>query len=261
MTLVYEGAGLNDAHLEEANLSGAHLEGAALLGAHLERAVLSQASFDKTSRLNLARLDGARLDQVTFDNTNLTVVPWDTVRRLGDELVAEQATYFEGAKVRRKDRATRAEEYEAAVRAYRLLATALQANGLGEVAARYSHRAKIMERKQRWHQRRLPAYLASGFLALLAGYGYRLGRVLVAYVLVVAVFAGLFWLAGISAHGTLYRFDVAAQISLNAIHGRVFFAQFGLDTLQSWIATAESVVGIVIEGLFVAVLIQRLFSR
>jgi len=49
------------------------------------------------------------------------------------------------------------------------------------------------------------------------------------------------------------------QISLNAIHGRVFFAQFGLDTLQSWLATAESVIGIVIEGVFVAMLIQRLF--
>ncbi|HEX9414433.1 MAG TPA: hypothetical protein VF916_13085, partial [Ktedonobacterales bacterium] len=53
----------------------------------------------------------------------------------------------------------------------------------------------------------------------------------------------------------------AAQISLNAIHGRVFFAQFGLDTAQSWIATGESICGIVIEGVFVAVLIQRLFSR
>jgi hypothetical protein len=55
--------------------------------------------------------------------------------------------------------------------------------------------------------------------------------------------------------------DQAAQISLNAVHGRVFFAQFGLDTVQSWIATAESIVGIIIEGIFVAVLIQRLFSR
>ena len=51
----------------------------------------------------------------------------------------------------------------------------------------------------------------------------------------------------------------ALQISLNAIHGRVFFVQFGLDTLQSWLATAESVIGIVIEGVFVAMIIQRLF--
>ncbi len=49
----------------------------------------------------------------------------------------------------------------------------------------------------------------------------------------------------------------ALQISLNAIHGRVFFAQFHLDTLQSGLATAESIVGIVIEGVFVAMLVQR----
>jgi hypothetical protein len=53
----------------------------------------------------------------------------------------------------------------------------------------------------------------------------------------------------------------AFQISLNAIHGRVFFAQFGLDTVQSWLATGESIVGIVIEGVFVAMLIQRFFGR
>jgi hypothetical protein len=45
------------------------------------------------------------------------------------------------------------------------------------------------------------------------------------------------------------------------VHGRVFFAQFHLDTLQSWLATAESIVGIVIEGVFVAMLIQRFFGR
>jgi hypothetical protein len=51
------------------------------------------------------------------------------------------------------------------------------------------------------------------------------------------------------------------QVSLNAIHGRVFFTQLGLDTLQSWLATAESIVGIAIEGVFVAMLIQRFFGR
>jgi hypothetical protein len=53
----------------------------------------------------------------------------------------------------------------------------------------------------------------------------------------------------------------AFQISLNAIHGRVFFVQFGLDTFQSWLATLESIIGIVIEGTFVAMLIQRFFGR
>jgi hypothetical protein len=49
-------------------------------------------------------------------------------------------------------------------------------------------------------------------------------------------------------------------VSLTAIHGRVFFEQFGFS-LKSWIAAVESVVGIVIEGVFVAMLIQRFFSR
>ena len=37
--------------------------------------------------------------------------------------------------------------------------------------------------------------------------------------------------------------------------------QQALDTLQSWLATLESIVGIVIEGVFVAMLIQRFFGR
>jgi hypothetical protein len=41
----------------------------------------------------------------------------------------------------------------------------------------------------------------------------------------------------------------------------VFITPFGLDSLQSWVAAVESVVGIVIESTFVAVLIQRFFGR
>jgi hypothetical protein len=50
-------------------------------------------------------------------------------------------------------------------------------------------------------------------------------------------------------------------VSLTAIHGRVFITSFGLDSVQSLIAAIESVVGIVIEGTFVAMLIQRFFGR
>jgi hypothetical protein len=186
---------------------------------------------------------------------------------LGDELEADRKqdeTGYGTASFKR------AEEYAAAARAYRLLMVALQGKGLGDVAARYAYRAKIMQRKRRFFERWWGAYLGSAFLALLAGYGYRLWRILAAYILVVALFAVLYSIPGLARHGLnadlvsthyLDAFARNVQISLNAIHGRVFFAQFGLDTAQSWVATAESVVGIVIEGLFVAVLIQRLFSR
>ena len=53
----------------------------------------------------------------------------------------------------------------------------------------------------------------------------------------------------------------ALLVSLTAIHGRVFFTQFGLDNMQAWVAAGESVAGIVIEGTFVAMLVQRFFGR
>jgi hypothetical protein len=39
----------------------------------------------------------------------------------------------------------------------------------------------------------------------------------------------------------------------------VFFEQFGIHNLLLWIAAVESVCGIIIESVFAAVLIQRLF--
>ncbi len=185
------------AQLQGADLHGAQLEGADLSSAQLAGAELTEASLDKATRLNGATLTGVLLDQVILDNTNLTVVEWDHVPVLGDELRADEAREQLGgepsdAKGTRKTRQQRAEEYAAAVRAYRLLAVALQNTGLGEVAARYSYRAQIMQRKRRWHERRLSAYLGSAFLALFAGYGYRLGRVFVAYGLTVALFAALY---------------------------------------------------------------------
>jgi len=109
----------------------------------------------------------------------------------------------------------------------------------------------------------LGRWLVSWGLAALSGYGYRLGRIFAAYAIVVLTFATLFLLPTFltGAIPSLQQGADALQISLNAIHGRVFFAQFGLDTVQSWIAMAESVVAIVIEGVFVAVLIQRLFAQ
>jgi hypothetical protein len=111
----------------------------------------------------------------------------------------------------------------------------------------------------------------SGRLLLLApvdgaaGYGYRLVRIALDYVLIVALFAGGYLvsrpIANHACHSHRAGAPDALQISLNAIQGRVFFAQFQLDTVQSWLATMESILGIVIERVFVAMLIQRFFGR
>jgi hypothetical protein len=215
---------------------------------------------DKATLLNEAALDRASLDQTTFDNTNLSVVDWKKVPILGDEVTAQTAKDATG---KRKSRQQRITDYQAAVRAYRRLAVALQANGLSAESANYLYRASIMERRLARHERRFGAYFFSVLLAVLAGYGYRLGRIVFAYLSVVLFFAALFLGARYLGGGAIDVTQVtdSLQISLNAIHGRVFFVQFGLDTAQSWIATIESVVGILIEGVFVAMLIQRFFGK
>lgn len=255
-----EGADLREAQLMGADLFRAHLEGADLTAAWLKGADLRGAFFDKSAQLNDAHLTHVSLDQTIFDNTNLSVVKWGGVPVLGDELRARAPKDADGYP---KGRRERSDEYQAAARAYRRLAVALQTNGMSEEASGYLYRAQIMQRRLQWHSRQPGAYLFSVLLAVLAGYGYRLKRIAITYLVVVALFAGAYLAQGIFAGdplGVQQIFD-AAQISLNAIHGRVFFAQFHLDTLQSWLATTESVFGIVIEGVFVAMLIQRFFGK
>jgi Pentapeptide repeats (8 copies) len=236
-------AELTGAHLEEAYFEGAQLEGADLRGAWLDsKTVLYDAVFDDKTRLGDIQWSGVGA-------VNLTRLDWDQVTTLGDEQgVGQRAN---------------ASAHEAVVRAYRQLAAQLRAQGMSEVADRFLYRSQIRQRRVLWRQRKLGAYLFSVVLAVLAGYGYRLGRIVMAYVTVVAAFA-LAFLAARYFAGTLIDWEQvgeAAQISLNAIHGRVFFAQLTLDSVQAWIATIESVVGIVIEGVFVAMLIQRFFGR
>jgi hypothetical protein len=139
-----------------------------------------------------------------------------------------------------------------------VLAVALEAQGLADDASRFAYRAQVLQRVVLRRQRTPGAYLFSLLLVALAGYGYRLARIAIAYVLIVNLFAAGYFFSGHTlssaaptAASIIQGVLDAYQISLNAIHGRVFFAQFGLDTFQSWLATFESVTGIVIEGAFV----------
>jgi hypothetical protein len=242
-----------------------HLEGAHLSEAHLAGADLRLAFMDAATALNDVVLaddthGAAQVADVRWWGVNLSVVDWAALHELGDERAARR---WMGT------RAARLASYRAAVRANRQLAVALQDQGLNEEAARFAFRAQHLQRQVFRLRRQVGAYLFSLLLAGLAGYGYLLHRILVAYVLVVGLFAAGYLGAGLAAgdmHWGAPAVLNAVQISLNAIHlnaihGRVFFAKFSLDTAQSWLATGESLVGIVIEGMFVAMLIQRFFSR
>lgn len=159
-----------------------------------------------------------------------------------------------------KEGATRLEEYESAVRANRQLAVALQAQGLNEEAARFAYHAQKLQSIVLWRQKKLGQYLFSLFLDLLAGYGYRPGRSVLWYLVVIFGFALAYF-----AIGHLPFFPDAFVFSLTSFHGRGFFPGLGSqDSLHNplvVIAAFEAVIGLLIEISFIATFTQRFFGR
>jgi len=277
-----EGANLSDVHLERANLSEAHLEGADLTRvylegadltrvnlegadlyrAHLEEVDLYQAHLEGTdlrraglnSKTNLTR---AVLDVYTslrdihwsgVGSVDLTQITWTPVLRLGDESV-----------LKRDDKA---DDYEAAVRAYRQLAAQLRAQGMSEVADRFSYRAQVVQRRVLRKRRRWGRWFGTWLLDLISGHGYKPMRSVFTYALVVLGFASVYYLLGNSVHPALAPLD-ALIFSVTSFHGRGF-TPGELVTLHNpltVLAAGEAIVGLLIEITFIATFTQRFFAR
>ncbi|PWT77701.1 MAG: hypothetical protein C5B60_02225 [Chloroflexi bacterium] len=263
-----EGSILTGAQLEGADFYEAHLEGADLFEARLVGADLQKAFFDTSSTLNRIILvnseDGVAplLRDVHWDGVNLSGIRWSYVGVLGEECDAQQRLTPEG---KPKDAATRRVEYLRAVRSNRQLAATLRSQGLTDDADRFAYRAQVCQQQVLRYLgiQALPAYVGSLLLWALAGYGYRLWRILAAYGLVLAVFTLIY--AALGVHS--YRGESGVQalwdsflVSLSAVHGRATFEQLGAWSVAAWAAAVQSVAGIVIEGVFVAMLVQRFFG-
>lgn len=286
-----EQANLSEAHLEEGYLSEVHLQGADLSEARLEGAYLNEAILKDTSLykahlerafLYKAHLEGARLSGIPVEeahlkkalesgeqhigpsladaqwgDVNLAVVQWSQVDMLGDEYEARQSMHVG----KRKNSEDRLEEYESAVRATRQLAVALRAQGLDEEAARFAFRAQLLQRIVLRQQGKFGAYLFSICLDLLAGYGYRPGRSLVAYLVVIFSFMGLYLLNSYGA-ATHLSWDEALVLSVSSFHGRGFLLQnVTLGDTFARLAALEAVLGLLIEVSFIATFTQRFFGR
>jgi hypothetical protein len=252
-------ADLSGAHLREANLHGANLQyvrltGTRLHGADLGHAVLHGTRMDPATVLSEAHLDaGTWLGDIIWDGALLARINWDQVPRLGDEAAIGQASAA-------KDAHERLEAYRAAARAYQQLALALQAQGLGDEAGRYAYRGQVLHRRVLWRRHTYGRWLFSLLLAALAGYGYRLDRILIAYVTVVGLAAAAYYALGATGSGPAFSPQQALLVSITAFHGRVFTEPFGTSSPQAWVAAGEAVTGLVIEGVFVAMLVQRFFG-
>ena len=81
-----------------------------------------------------------------------------------------------------------------------------------------------------------------------------------AYALVVSLFAVAYFVLGFhyTPHPTLAQTFLE---SITAFHGRVFLEQFTLGSPQIWATALEAVTGLVIEGVFIAMLVQRFFGK
>jgi hypothetical protein len=93
----------------------------------------------------------------------------------------------------------------------------------------------------------------------MTGYGYRMGRMIVAYVALIIFFAALYY--GFSQGSSHVGWWEAGVLSITAFHGRDFSALFAANSPQSVVAAAEAITGFLFEGLFIAMLAQRVFGR
>jgi uncharacterized protein YjbI with pentapeptide repeats len=265
-------ADLESSHLEFARLRRANLEGASLRWAHLEYSHLRKAIL-KNADLRSTHLEGTFLSEIVlwdekhigpqladvhWEGANLSVVEWSKLRQLGDEHKARKKYDDQGVL---KSKAQVLEEYETAVRANRQLAIALQNQGLNEDASYFAYRSQKLQRIVLRHQKKFGQYLFSGFLDLLAGYGYRPGRSVIWYLVTICVFALAYHvLGGLS----LYPPD-AFVFSIMSFHGRGFFPALSQETnLHNplvMLASLEAIIGLLIEISFIATFTQRFFGR
>jgi len=277
-----EGANLSSAHLEGANLAGVHLELANCSQSHLERTDLHAAHLEGTSffetHLAGASLRGAFLDAATilsnivlvneefgsaflsdvhWGDTTLSLANWARIKILGDEYESHQPTTWYGLA---KNKSEWLRGYQRAVRANRQLALVLQREGLNEEAARFAYRAQILQRKVLWKQREAGRWFFSLLFALLAGYGYRIWRILAAYLIIVSACAVAYFLLGLTYPPHLSLLQAFLE-SIIAFHGRVFTELFSPFTPQIWVTAFEAVAGLVIEGVFIAMLTQKFFGK
>ena len=256
-----EGADLSWSQLKNANLRGAYLEGADLYGVNLEGADLNGAKMEKAQldRITLAddKHIGPQLADVQWDGANLAVVNWSQVSMLGDEYEARQRKRDGVLKIS----ATRDAQYRRAVRANRQLAVALQTQGLNEDAARFAYRAQKLQCIVLRRQQKLIQYLFSLFLDLLAGYGYRPGRSVIWYLIIIFGFALSYHVFG----GLSLIPPDAFVFSIMSFHGRGFFPSLSSETnLHNplvMLAAAEAIVGLLIEISFIATFTQRFFGK
>ncbi len=270
-----QGANLKNAHLEGASLGDAHLEGTNLTRAHFEGAILKGAFFDSATILEGIFLSNTKYGSTMLDNAHwgdadLSVVDWAQMKVIGDEQWARQLKrkhkdelkpiHEKKKEYKQSYKRRNIRQYQLAARANRRLAVVLQEQGLNEDAARFAYNAQVLQRTALRWEHKYGQWLFSVFLAALTGYGYRMWRILIVYGCIVSLCAVAYYILGLyyPPHLSLL---LAFLESITAFHGRVFSELFNSYTPQVWVTAFEAIAGLIIEGVFIAMLTQRFFGK
>ncbi len=279
----FGGADLRQADFATSDLRGANMPYVQLGGADMRR-----CRMDATTELSGAYMGDKNcgfpiVANALWGDANVAAVNWSVdglglnfgeVNRhviLGDETLARNPPDFGHIK------AGLDYGFGAAIRAYRQFAAILRNQGANEQANELMYRAqlvqlRVLRRQAFWRKkgmrvrlshrlRPFATYLGSGLLDLIAGYGYRPGRSIVAYIIIICGFAGLYLLNGQFASPHL-RWDEALVLSISSFHGRGFFTSgVSLGDTLARLASGEAIVGLLLEITFIATFTNRFFAR
>jgi uncharacterized protein YjbI with pentapeptide repeats len=261
-------AALMDAQLQGADLMDAQLQGANLINADLKEADLRSAQIERVDMYRVASLVGAHWHGAFLEYTRIG--RRDLGQSIGDEDEARRhgSAGFE-------ERLLKAEAYSDASEAYLLLKNNFNQIGRYEDASwAYVKEQQVEKTAYYWEWRAL-GWRARGSLwrwlrnwayELATGYGERVYMPVLWAIVVVAVFAGIYAVAGNIASGDVgaLQGEPTHNPLIALVHSISAFATIGFNTLepQGWgarlLTALEAMFGVGLFALFIFTLGNRM---
>lgn len=269
---ILTGLELPDARLGRADLSGADLRDVAFERAHLQEAVMDRARLDGAdlsgADLTGADLSGASLRSADLSGTNLTGATIESAETMRHVIIDAQ-THFEHVKWGGKpikdprhiaDRAQRLRTYREVAQLYHDIAELLRDAGFLSEASTYRLLEHRMRRGVLFTARRYGAWLFSAFLNVISGYGERISRTLVTYLIIILAFAAFYFVGANYLQLQPAHLSVGDAFiqSLVSFHGRGFVSSaLQLGDRMAGVTVAEAVCGLFVEAIFIATFSRR----
>jgi len=263
-----QGADLEDAQLQRAHLSGAQLQGAVLIDAQLEGAHLEGAQLQRLDMYSVVSLVGAHWGRAFLEYTRIDR------RDMGQSIGDEDEAYRHGS-AGSEDKWLKAAAYRDAGEAYLLLKNNFNQIGRYEDASwAYVKEQQVEKTAYYWEWRAL-GWRARGSLwrwlrnwayELATGYGERVYMPVLWAIVVVAVFAGIYAVAGNIASGDVgaLQGEPTHNPLIALVHSISAFATIGFNTLepQGWgarlLTALEAMFGVGLFALFIFTLGNRM---